>query len=545
MAQDPLFHEQIKLERERRGWSQADLAKRAGCDPKTIGRWESGERIPRPYHRQLLYELFGKDAEAFGLMRVMPRPLPASASRTVSVAQQIGEDVPPPLRCEDWHEAPVVASLYGREKELGELELWLQDPSCRVISVSGMGGTGKTALVATAATHVREQFECIFWRSLHTAPSVGLLLKKCLGLLSRQSLADLTDEVGDLLHLLLSYLHSQRCLLVLDNFESVMQAGQRAGCYREGYTAYGKLIRLFAEARHQSCLVLISREKPKEVACREGINSPVRAHSLAGIEWVAGRELLKERGLFGSKRDWAVLIERYSGNPLALQLVSASVREVFGGSIAHFLQEDVSAFGEISELLGQHFHRLSDEERVILYWLAIEREAQSLDALRENLARPVSTATLLELLDSLRRRSMIETRGPAHFTLQAVFKDYITGCLIERAYQEFIIEIPAVWMSFALTRAKSKGYTREKQPCSLLAPLAQQLLATLGKRRIEQKARKLLATQYQRTMQHPDYLTANILNLLNHAGCSLSDHTGRSKPAALSHDRRLHAIHSL
>ncbi len=544
MEQIPLFHEQIRLERERRGWSQADLAERARCDPKTIGRWESGERIPRPYHRQLLYELFDKDAEAFGLMRVTPRPLPASASSTVSVALQIGEDVPSPVRCEDWHEAPAVASLYGREKELSELELWLQDQSCRVIAVSGMGGVGKTALVASAATHVKEHFECIFWRSLHTAPSVGLLLKKCLGLFSRQSLADLPEGVDDLLHLLLSYLHSQCCLLVLDNFESVMQAGQRAGCYREGYLAYGKLIRLFAEARHQSRLVLISREKPKEVACLQGIHSPVRACSLSGVEWAAGKELLKKRGLFGSKRDWAVLIERYSGNPLALQLVSAPVRELFGGSIAHFLQEDVSAFGEVSELLGQQFQRLSDEEREILYWLAIEREAVSLDALREKLARPVSTATLLELLDSLRRRSMIETRRPAHFILQAVFKDYLTGCLIERAYQEFITEVPAVWMSFALTRAKSKGYTRENQPCTLLAPLAQQLLATLGKRGIEQKARKLLATQRQRTMQHPDYLTANVLNLLNYAGCSLSSLTGRSKSAVLSPDRRLHAIHS-
>ena len=540
MEHIPLFHEQIRLERERRGWSQADLAKRVGCDPKTIGRWESGERIPRPYHRQFLYDLFGKDAEAFGLMGVMPRPSSATASR----AQQTGENIPSSARYENWDEAPVLVNLYGRENERGELEQWLRDQSCRVIVMSGMGGTGKTALVAAAATHVRKHFECIFWRSLRTAPPAELLLKQCLSLLSRQSPTDLPEEISDLLVLLLPYLRSRRCLLVLDHFESVMQAGQCAGCYREGYAAYGKLLRLFAEARHQSCLVLTSREKPKEVASREGISSPVRACSLAGIEQSAAMELLEERGLFGSKRDWAALVERYSGNPLALQQSSAFVREVFGGSIARFLKEDVSAFGEVGELLGQHIHRLSNEEREILYWLAIEREAMSLDALRENLAWSMPTATLLELLDSLRRRSMIETRNPAHFTLQAVFKEYITGCLIEQAYQEFIAGTSGVWMSHALTRAKSKGYARENQPCALLAPLAQRLLVELGKREVEQKARNLLATQGQRHMQHPCYLTANILSLLNHAGCSLRGHTGRSKLSAPGSDRRLQAIDS-
>ncbi|HEY6540817.1 MAG TPA: NB-ARC domain-containing protein, partial [Ktedonobacteraceae bacterium] len=476
---------------------------------------------PRPYHRQFLYELFGKDAEAFGLLGLMPRTLSVAASRAMSAAQQAQEDVPSPVRCEDWHDAPAVVSLYGREKERGELELWLKDHSCRVIAVSGMGGAGKTALVVAAATHVKEHFECIFWRSLHTAPSVGLLLKQCLGLLTRQLPADLPEKVDDLLHLLLPYLRSQRCLVVLDNLESIMQAGQRAGCYREGYAAYGKLMRLFAETRHRSCLVLTSREKPKEVACREGTNTPVRALTLTGIDQAAGRELLNGRGLFGSKRDWAALIERYSGNPLALQLASAPLRAVFGGNIARFLQEDVSAFGEVSELLGQHFHRLSEEEREMLYWLAIEREAMPLEELRENLAQPTPTATLLELLDSLRRRSLIETRIPAHFTLQAVFREYVTGCLIERAYQEFIAETPGVWMSHALIRAKSKDYPCENQPGSLLAPLAERLLATLGKREIEQKAKNLLTIQRQQDMQHPGYLAGNILNLLDHAGCNL------------------------
>jgi transcriptional regulator with XRE-family HTH domain len=63
MATHLPFHEQLRYERELRGWSQADLAEKVRCDTKTIGRWESGDHFPRPYHRQSLCEIFGKNAE--------------------------------------------------------------------------------------------------------------------------------------------------------------------------------------------------------------------------------------------------------------------------------------------------------------------------------------------------------------------------------------------------------------------------------------------------------------------------------------------------
>ena len=62
------FHAQLKYERERRGWSQADVASKVGSDPKTVARWERGKSLPRPYHRQVLCELFGKNAEDLGLI---------------------------------------------------------------------------------------------------------------------------------------------------------------------------------------------------------------------------------------------------------------------------------------------------------------------------------------------------------------------------------------------------------------------------------------------------------------------------------------------
>src|SRR5207245_392995 len=64
---------------------------------------------------------------------------------------------------------------------------------------------------------------------------------------------------------LLELVQQSTCLLVLDNVETVLEPGQRAGSYRPGFEAYGRLLRELGESPHQSCLLLTSREEPPEV----------------------------------------------------------------------------------------------------------------------------------------------------------------------------------------------------------------------------------------------------------------------------------------
>src|SRR5437764_10655536 len=149
MTTRPPFHEQLRYEREKRGWSQADLAGKVGCDTKTIGRWENGDSVPRPYHRQALYEIFGKDAEEFGLMEEK-----RGNSQLGEVSGQAGQaqgphlSAPPPLvpttstmdapsqplegirvalasPRADWGEAPSIVNLYGRDEECARLKRWI------------------------------------------------------------------------------------------------------------------------------------------------------------------------------------------------------------------------------------------------------------------------------------------------------------------------------------------------------------------------------------------------------------------------------------
>lgn len=59
----------LKLERERRGWTQLYVAQQIGVDPFTISRWERGLNLPSPYALQKVCRLFGKTPAELGFFR--------------------------------------------------------------------------------------------------------------------------------------------------------------------------------------------------------------------------------------------------------------------------------------------------------------------------------------------------------------------------------------------------------------------------------------------------------------------------------------------
>lgn len=69
-----LSNEQLRLERQRRGWSRQYVAEQIGvADPKTIGRWERGAAFPSSYFLQRLCTLYGMLAQDLGLFPAEPK----------------------------------------------------------------------------------------------------------------------------------------------------------------------------------------------------------------------------------------------------------------------------------------------------------------------------------------------------------------------------------------------------------------------------------------------------------------------------------------
>ena len=432
-------------------------------------------------------------------------------------------------KCQDWGEAIDVSTFYGGTQELATLEQWIVQDYCRVVAILGTGGIGKTTLAVKLAQLLQDSFEFVFWRSLLPAPPLDELLTKLIRFLSNgQELAPLNASADEKISRVLDYLRSHRCLIVLDNLETLLESGEgtfhsRNGYYRTEYEDYGRLIKRVGETSHQSCLILTAREKPSEVASLEGVTLPVRSWQLRGLPPAEGKELILAKSVLnGSQEEWLNLVQRYSGNPLALKIVATAIQELFEGNISDFLAQGIIVFGDVQDLLVTQINRLSVVEKEVMYWLAINREPVSLSELQADLVTPLSPPKFLEALNSLLRRFLIEKSG-ACFTLQPVVMEYLTQQLIEQVCAEVArlkegwtvesdapvivtatlplsnqpVNLPPakeqLFKSHALIKATAKDYVRDTQIRLILKPVLAQLLSLLGdKSRVENQLTQII-----------------------------------------------------
>src|SRR5712692_9059378 len=337
----------------------------------------------------------------------------------------------------DWGDALAVTSFYGREWELDLLSEWVVEERCRVVSVLGQGGIGKSALATKVMHRVAERFEVVIWRSLRDVASCEALLDDCLQVLAPQELGGISSSLESRQGLLLECLRSRRVLLVYDNLESFLEEGEESGHMRPGYEGFARVLRRVAETEHQSCWLLTSREKPGELVPLEGSRAPVRTLRLARLDADSCRQLLAEKDVTGSAAEQTRLIEAYAGNPLALKIVAQSIVELFEGQIAPFLEQGEVVFGGVRELLDEQYARISALEQSVLLWLAILREPVTLQELLAVLSVPLPRSQVLQAVESLRRRSLIE-RGQRQgsFTLHSVVMEYVTARLIAEVTSE-------------------------------------------------------------------------------------------------------------
>jgi WD40 repeat protein len=453
-------------------------------------------------------EMESKGVREIGSDRVSPTPT-LLHSHTPSHAP------PSPLRS-DWGEAADVSLFYGRTKELAILQQWVCIDHCRLVVLLGMGGIGKTALSVKLAQQIQDEFEVVIWRSLRSAPSLETLLRDLVPFLSDQQ--DTQAELGRLVH----WLRTSRCLVILDNAETVLQGGDQVGQYRPGYENYADLFRVVGETLHQSCLILTSREKPVEVAALEGVNSPVHSLQLPGSP-EAAEALIEAKGLLGSEVQKQELGDRYSYNPLALKIVATFIQDLFDGEIGKFLEQNTVIFNSIRRLLDQQFERLSPLEQTIMYWLAINREWTTIAELAEDILPAVPRARLLEMLESLRWRSFIEKQAGS-YTQQSVVMEYVTDRLIEDVARELSTTELSLVISHALLKTTIKDYVRESQSQLILAAIADKLTTILGsKLAIAQQLQKILTWLRSQSLHTSlGYAAGNLINLCCHLQIDLT-----------------------
>jgi len=314
---------------------------------------------------------------------------------------------------------------------------------------------------------------------------------------------------------LIARLQERRCLLVLDNLETLLEEGDPEGAYRPGYQGYGRLIERLGESVHQSCVVLTSREKPRELEALEGLRSPARSLRLSGLSQEAARSLLQDKDLRGDSSAWLHLIASYAGNPLALKIVGQAIVDLFAGEIVPFLHSGEVIFNGIRVVLRQQVARLTPLEQMLLTWLAVVREWTSLESLLSLLVKRPTRARVLEALEVLWRRSLFERGAGATITLQAVVMEYLTDALLEQLSEEISTMALDHLRRYALEQAQAKDYIRQTQVRVLVRPLLERLRAELGSdERVEEQLLALLRKLRAEDRTGQGYGPANVIALL-------------------------------
>ena len=379
-------------------------------------------------------------------------------------------------------------------------------------------------------------FDVIVWRSLRQAPPFTDFLTELMSAIAPEQ--SLPVRLDAKIRQLLEQLRHHRCLLILDDFEAVMQGGELVGTYQPGYENYGRLFQQLGTGRHQSTILLLSREIPAEVAIQQGITSPIRLLRLKPLSSDAGKLILTAKGLtFPAEpmRQGEELIKRYRGNPLALKIAATPIKELFNSNIAAFLAQEALLFTEMRELLAQQFNRLSELERQVMYWLAINREPVTVSQLQADIVLPsVSLTELRDVLVSLDRRSLIEIKLTStesttqksnfvSYTVQPLVMEYITEQLIERICQEVKQAQIVCLRSYALLKAQAKDDVQAMQMRLIVQPILIKLSEIQGgSENLKQLLLQLMADRQIQVPLQSGYFTENVLNLLHHLGADLS-----------------------
>jgi WD40 repeat protein/transcriptional regulator with XRE-family HTH domain len=521
------------------GLSQAGLAERLGASRHAVADWEGGLSYPKAERLQQLIAL-GMQQQAFPAGREEEEiralwkaahqkvwldeawlhdllaplsPVPRSPRAGALAAPAFAESASFPRV--NLVEALDVSHFAGREVEVAELSAWILEERCRVVTLLGMGGIGKSMLASLLGNRLAPHFEAVLWRSVRDAPPCEELVADCLTFFSQTPPAAFPTSLEQRIKQLVTRLQASRCLLVLDNFDTLLQSSDPEGSYLPGYEGYGRLIARLAESAHQSCVLLTSREKPREIEPLEGSRSPVRSLRLGGLDEPTAQALLSDKGLSGTPAAWQHLVAGYAGNPLALKIVAQTIFDLFGGDLDRFLEEGELIFNGVRPVLCQQVGRLSPLEHLLLTWLAVLREWTPLDTLVQVLHPRVLRAQVLEALEALSRRSLVERGQQASFGLQSVVMEYLTGELGERFSKEIARGDPQRLRQVALAQAQAKDYVRESQVRLLVQPLLERLHAALGANaQIEAHLLRLLAQFRTEDAAKEGYGPANVLTLL-------------------------------
>ncbi|MDP9383498.1 MAG: helix-turn-helix domain-containing protein [Chloroflexota bacterium] len=401
MAEERVFGDLLRRYRVAAGMTQEELAERAGLSVEGISTLERGaRRAPRRDTLRLL-------AEALGLSKQDRQALVSAGGRRDERSSPSQDLLPNNL-------PPQPTPFIGREQEVGDVRQQLVRPDLRLLTLTGPGGIGKTRLALEAAAGVLEEFpDGVYFVPLAPIADPSLVvptIARTLGL----------AEAGarPIAETLVEHLRGRRMLLVLDNFEHLLEAVSEVAslllsCPRLAVLATSRAcLRLrgeqeypvppleLPEARHLTDLALLSRNQSVAI-------------------FVQGAAAVKPGFAVTSQTAPAIaaICRKLDGLPLAIELAAARVRlfppQVLLARLDSRLKLLTGGAKDLPErqqtlrsCIGWSYDLLGESEKALFRSLAVFVGGCSLEAI-EAICDPEGELDALEGVESLAEKSLL------------------------------------------------------------------------------------------------------------------------------------------
>lgn len=411
MSALPTFAERLRSLRERAGLTQEELAERAGITAHAVSALERGTRTrPYPHTIRSLAAALDLDADEASLLAASVRRRPAPPA---GIGPSGRRGVPTPA-----------TPLVGRDGDLRQVLKQLADPDVRLVTLTGLGGVGKTRL-ALAAAHAAASglTDDVFWVPLAEVTDAALLLSSvghALGVAGAEGVAAVdvvTEAVG-----------SREMLVVLDNVEQLLDNAAQVAVLLErcrGVTVLATSrapLRLRGEREHP----VLPLELPCGVSAAEVLGSAAGGLLAQRASAVQPSFAITD----DNAADVAALCARVAGIPLALELMAARLRVLDPAGLLLRLQDVLGAEGSrdlparqrtIGTTLDWSYALLRPDEQRIYRWCGVFSGGWTLDAVEAIVGGPV-----LDGLGRLVEHSLVQVQstadGPRYGMLEPVLQ---------------------------------------------------------------------------------------------------------------------------